>query len=172
MASSGCRTVVNDGADSDDNGTSSNPITEHCSGTFTPALVSARIAPSAVRSSNASSAVKRFFFCNSSSVKRCPPSKLKLGSSESGSCTTSAGSISRSGGLRGFLNPAPSRRAVDQHFRPANIGDFAVAQLDQCSSARRPPASLSTITELTVSPGNSHPMVAAGISRLPMSASR
>jgi hypothetical protein len=61
IASKGCRTVVNDGAARDDKGTSSKPMTEHCSGTLTPTLVSARIAPSAVRSSNASNAEKRFF---------------------------------------------------------------------------------------------------------------
>src|ERR1700730_13567307 len=38
MASSGCRTVVKDGAASEDSGTSSKPTTEQCSGTFTPAL--------------------------------------------------------------------------------------------------------------------------------------
>src|SRR5216683_4331339 len=94
IASSGCRTVVNDGAASEDSGTSSKPTTEQCSGTFTPAFVSARIAPSAVKSSNAISAVNRFFLSSNSSVNRKPPSKPELGSKESGSCSTSAGSIS------------------------------------------------------------------------------
>src|SRR5258708_2141260 len=70
IASSGCLTVVRDGAAIEDNGTSSKPTTEQSSGTFTPALLSARIAPSAVRSSKAINAVKRFFRCSYSSVNR------------------------------------------------------------------------------------------------------
>ena len=41
-------------------GTSSNPITEHCSGTLIPRRVRVRIQPSAVISSNAMMAVNGF----------------------------------------------------------------------------------------------------------------
>ena len=61
IASMGWRTVVSDGVYSAEVATSSKPITEHCSGTRTPAFVNARMAPKALMSSKASSAVNGRF---------------------------------------------------------------------------------------------------------------
>src|SRR5713226_5840473 len=63
-----------------------------CSGTRRPALAKARIAPNAVMSSNAINAVKGRFRSSNSSVNLYPPSKLEIGSRDSGRSRMSLGS--------------------------------------------------------------------------------
>jgi len=70
-------------------------------------------------------------------------------------------------GLREFLNASPPGRGVNQALRPEDHRNAPVTELiEGCSSAIRPPASLSTIAKLTRFPGISQPMVTVGTSAL------
>src|SRR5436309_11027088 len=89
MASIGWRIVVNEGTERAACATSSKPAMEHCSGTRTPRLNRARMAPSAAMSSYARSAVNARPCRSKFSVNFSPASKLRLGSRVSGISTTS-----------------------------------------------------------------------------------
>src|SRR6266478_2580037 len=123
IASIGCRTVVSEGAANADSATSSNPVTEQCSGTLTPAFVNARIAPSAVRSSNAMTAVN-FFFCVAISALKAGIRIERIRQLQ-----YQPGIDLQARALRKFLYSTPTRCAVDQHLWPPDEHDSAVAEL-------------------------------------------
>ena len=149
---------------------SSNPITEHCSGTWTPDFAKARMAPKAVMSSKAIRAVKGRRRCNSSCVSLNPSSKLENGSRDSGRSTISLGSI---GTLcsRATARTPRQRGSVSDNWRgPRMKPILRWPREKRCSSAAREPCALSTIRELIWSFFSSHPTMAVGMLLFSMSA--
>ena len=128
MAAMGWRTVVRGGVQRAEAATSSNPITEQCSGTRSPAAVRARMAPKAVMSSKARRAVKGRFCLMRSSVSFWPASKLESGSRESGRSTTRWESSSSPQVLGAVANAAPAGGTVAKSFGAADEGDFAMTE--------------------------------------------
>ena len=163
IASIGCRIVVSDGVYNDAAATSSNPITEHSSGTRTPAFESARIAPNAVKSSNAMIAVNCFLRFSNSSVKRYPASNPEFGSRDSGRSTINRASSSSAFAAAKLLIPRQRGPLSPSIFGPRINAILRCPSEYRCSSAMRPPTSLSTITELIESVCNSPPIKVVGI---------
>ena len=91
-------------------GTSSKPTIEQSSGTRLPAVCNARIAPSAVRSSNATRALNGPPARSKSWVRASPPSKPELGSTAPGSCLTSFGEMRRLYSRANRRHPSQRRR--------------------------------------------------------------
>ena len=128
IASIGCRTVVSDGAERNEGATSSKPVTEHCSGTLTPAFVRRRSRQrrQIVEGHQRSEFLRRW---SSSSAIRKPLSKLDVGSTDSGSCWIKTGSISSPRFAQ--ISECRANAALSISVQPSDECDLTVTQLMQ-----------------------------------------